>query len=40
MTDTVRDTKLVQYLSEAYAKEKELEGALEAHVAMTTRKAY
>src|SRR5829696_7079465 len=40
MTDTVRDTKLVQYLSEAYGKEKELEGALEAHIAMTTRKPY
>jgi ferritin-like metal-binding protein YciE len=40
MTDTKRDAKLVQYLSEAYAKEKELESALEAHIAMTTRKPY
>ena len=40
MTDTVRDAKLVQYLSEAYAKEKELETALEAHIGMTTRKPY
>jgi ferritin-like metal-binding protein YciE len=30
----------VQYLSEAYAKEKELETALEAHIAMTTRPPY
>ncbi len=35
-----RDTKLVQYLNEAYAKEKELETALEAHIAMTSRAAY
>jgi ferritin-like metal-binding protein YciE len=40
MTETSRDTKLVQYLSEAYAKERELEMALEAHIAMTTRKPY
>jgi ferritin-like metal-binding protein YciE len=40
MTDTVKDTKLVQYLSEAYGKERELETALEAHIAMTTRKPY
>lgn len=38
MTDTVRDAKLVQYLSEAYAKEKELETSLEAHIGMTTRR--
>ena len=40
---TVRDTKLVQYLNEAYSKEKELELSLQAHIAMTTladRKAY
>ena len=40
MTDTVSQAKLTQYLSEAYAKEKELETALEAHIAMTTRKPY
>lgn len=35
-----RDSKLVQYLNEAYGKEKELETALEAHIAMTTRDPY
>lgn len=35
-----RDTKLVQYLSEAYGKEKELEVSLEAHIAMTTKPPY
>ena len=35
-----RDTKLVQYLNEAYGKEKELEAALEAHVGMTERAPY
>jgi ferritin-like metal-binding protein YciE len=35
-----RDAKLVQYLSEAYGKEKELELSLEAHMVMTTREAY
>ena len=35
-----RDTKLVQYLNEAYGKEKQLETALEAHIAMTTRAQY
>lgn len=35
-----RDAKLVQYLSEAYGKERELETALQAHIAMTTRAAY
>ena len=35
-----RDTKLVQYLGEAYGKEKELETALEAHIAMTSRAPY
>ncbi|HEY4575745.1 MAG TPA: DUF892 family protein [Thermoanaerobaculia bacterium] len=37
---TARDTKLIQYLNEAYGKEKELETALQAHIAMTTRKPY
>ena len=35
-----RDTKLVQYLNEAYGKEKQLETALEAHIAMTDRAPY
>jgi ferritin-like metal-binding protein YciE len=35
-----RDAKLVQYLSEAYGKERELETALEAHIAMNTKPAY
>jgi len=35
-----RDAKLVQYLGEAYGKEKELETALEAHIAMTTKAPY
>jgi ferritin-like metal-binding protein YciE len=39
-TLTDRDSKLVQYLNEAYGKEKELEAALEAHIGMTTRTAY
>ena len=37
---TVRDLKLVQYLNEAYGKEKELETALQAHIGMTTRAPY
>ena len=41
MTDqTARDMKLVQYLNEAYGKEKQLETALQAHIAMTTRAPY
>jgi ferritin-like metal-binding protein YciE len=35
-----RDAKLVQYLNEAYGKEKELETALQAHITMTTRAPY
>jgi ferritin-like metal-binding protein YciE len=35
-----RDSKLVQYLSEAYGKERELETSLQAHAAMTTRAPY
>jgi ferritin-like metal-binding protein YciE len=35
-----RDAKLVQYLNEAYGKEKELETALQAHIAMTTKPPY
>jgi ferritin-like metal-binding protein YciE len=37
---TTRDSKLTQYLNEAYGKEKELETALEAHIAMTTKAPY
>jgi ferritin-like metal-binding protein YciE len=35
-----RDAKLVQYLNEAYGKEKELETSLEAHIEMTTKAPY
>jgi ferritin-like metal-binding protein YciE len=34
-----RDAKLVQYLNEAYGKEKELETALQAHIKMATSRA-
>ena len=34
------DLKLIQYLNEAYGKEKELETALQLHIGMTTRKPY
>jgi ferritin-like metal-binding protein YciE len=34
-----RDSKLVQYLNEAYGKEKELEAALQAHIKMATSRA-
>ncbi len=37
---SARDSKLIQYLNEAYGKEKELETALTAHIAMTTRAPY
>lgn len=36
---TARDAKLVQYLNEAYGKEKELETALQAHIKMATSRA-
>jgi ferritin-like metal-binding protein YciE len=35
-----RDAKLVQYLSEAYGKERELETALQAHIAMAVKGPY
>jgi ferritin-like metal-binding protein YciE len=35
-----RDAKLVQYLNEAFGKEKELEISLEAHLGMTARAPY
>jgi ferritin-like metal-binding protein YciE len=36
----VRDLKLVQYLTEAYGKERQLETALQAHIGMTDRAPY
>ncbi|HEX2708870.1 MAG TPA: DUF892 family protein [Solirubrobacterales bacterium] len=35
-----RDSKLVQYMNEAYGKERELESALLAHIEMTTKAPY
>jgi ferritin-like metal-binding protein YciE len=35
-----REAKLVQYLNEAYGKERQLEKTLEAHIAMTSRAPY
>ena len=35
---TARDAKLIQYLNEAYGKEKQLEADLRAHIAMTEGK--
>ena len=41
MADTpTRDAKLVDYLNEAYAKEKQLEVALEAHAGVATHEEY
>ncbi len=41
MSDTpTRDAKLVQFLNEAYTKEKQLETSLEAHVEATSREDY
>jgi ferritin-like metal-binding protein YciE len=37
---STREAKLIQYLNEAYGKEKELETALKAHISMTTRDSY
>ena len=37
---TTSDAKLIQYLNEAYGKEKELETALQAHIKMTRRPPY
>ena len=36
---STRDTKLIQYLNEAYGKEKELETALAAHIKMANERA-
>ena len=35
-----RETKLIQYLNEAYGKEQQLVTALQAHIGMTSRDAY
>src|ERR1700748_3692009 len=35
-----RDAKLIQYLSEAYGKERELEAALQVDIAITTKPPY
>src|SRR5947209_16509707 len=37
---STRNAKIVQYLNEAYGKEKQLETALTAHIQMTTRTPY
>jgi ferritin-like metal-binding protein YciE len=37
---TAKDAKLIQYLNEAFGKEEQLETALQAHIAMTTRAPY
>jgi ferritin-like metal-binding protein YciE len=37
---TAREAKLIQYLNEAFGKEKQLETALEAHIGMTSRASY
>jgi ferritin-like metal-binding protein YciE len=37
---TTREAKLIQYLNEAYGKEKELETALQAHIKMAKRPPY
>src|SRR5690349_15157537 len=38
--DNAANAKLVQYLTEAHGKEKELETSLTAHIAIATRPAY
>ena len=40
MGTTASEEKLIQYLNEAYSKEKELETALEAHIPLATRATY
>ena len=37
---TARDTKLIQYLNEAYGTERRLETELQANISMTTRDTY
>jgi ferritin-like metal-binding protein YciE len=37
---TTRDAKIIQYLNEAYGKERQLETSLEAHISMTSRPPY
>jgi ferritin-like metal-binding protein YciE len=40
MPDSVRDTKIVEFLNEAYGKEQQLTAALEQHLQVTTRPDY
>ena len=40
MTEVAGGAKLLQYLNEAYGKERELETALQAHIGVTTRMPY
>jgi ferritin-like metal-binding protein YciE len=40
MPATVRDTKIVEFLNEAYGKEQQLTAALEQHLEVTTRADY
>jgi ferritin-like metal-binding protein YciE len=40
MATTESEAKLIQYLNEAFSKEKELETALEAHIPLATRATY
>jgi ferritin-like metal-binding protein YciE len=40
VADSAKDAKLLQYLNEAYGKERELATALQAHIGMTTKKPY
>ena len=37
---TASEAKLIQYLNEAYGKERELETSLKAHITLTTRAPY
>jgi ferritin-like metal-binding protein YciE len=37
---SIKDLKLIQYLNEAYGKERQLETALQAHISMTTKAPY
>jgi ferritin-like metal-binding protein YciE len=37
---TAKDAKLIQYLNEAYGKERQLETSLQAHIQMTTKAPY
>jgi ferritin-like metal-binding protein YciE len=37
---SIRDLKLIQYLNEAYGKERQVETALQAHIGMTSKPPY